>query len=43
MEKDITFRIVLVKQKHGAGEQTSARADKEVNYIGNHISIELPE
>ena len=42
MEKDITFRVVLVDPKHGAGEQTSAIIDKEVHYTGNHISSELP-
>jgi alpha-D-xyloside xylohydrolase len=42
MEKEIVFRIVLVDQKHGVGQQASAIADKEVHYTGNQITLELP-
>ncbi len=42
MEKEMTFRIVLVDAHHGTGEQISPTAAREVKYAGNSVSLTLP-
>lgn len=37
------FRVIWVRTKHGVGSEITAKADREVNYIGDAIAIMAPQ
>ncbi len=41
MVKERRFRIVIVRQDHGAGPGVSARVDRELTYDGSEVQVSL--